>query len=76
MAEVYEDGVAFGDDLVSVDEVGQGEGGVLGTQFSLVLLEPLGPSLCAIVAFLGVGKTEVLHELADAFTKTAYGPVA
>ena len=76
VAEIHADSIALGNQLIPVEEIGQRYCWVFGDEALLDLLDPLGPTLCALVPVLSVGDGEVLEELPRPLRETAYGPIA
>ena len=64
MADVDANGITFGDNFVSVDEVGEVDGWVFLEEFKFIFFEPFVRIFWESIDLLGVGDTTVFQEQA------------
>jgi len=65
VAEMHHDGITLGNNFITVNQVGQGDGRVFLQKFGLILIKPFGSALSSAVSDLGVGDAQVFENLPD-----------
>ena len=74
MADIDDDGSAFSDDFLAIEQVGQGECCIFGEVFRLIHLEPL-ILIALLVPYLLVREASVFQKVANPLGEPTNGPV-
>ena len=75
MHQVNTDGIRFGDNFISINEIRKGDSRVLFNEFWFDFLEPFLSGVCVIVNHF-IGDAEILHDHSDPFSESSHLPIA